>query len=252
VFPGVLPNQARPLIDALPCVRYCEADPTIATDGRTADQLGRPVTDHRVNKGGSSGGTSSSLLDRVRAQDRAAWTRLVALYGPLVYRWCRQDGLQSQDAEDVGQEVFAAVYRKVPELRRDRPRDTFRGWLRVIARNKVRDLVRHRRSDGQIGEGGTDAQLALLQVPAALENNLPPANDPSETAILAQRALELLRAEFTEEKWQIFHRVVALGQSPGEVAADLGVSVNTVYLTKSRCLRRLRDEFAGLIDVDDR
>src|SRR5438552_4110060 len=83
------------------------------------------VTDEIVNKDGSSGGTSSSLLARVRAQDRAAWNRLVDLYGPLVYRWCRQLGLLSEDAEDVGQEVFVAVYRKVIDFRVQREGGSF-------------------------------------------------------------------------------------------------------------------------------
>ncbi len=209
------------------------------------------VTDHRVNKEEPSGATASSLLDRLRAQDQAAWVRLVALYGPMVYRWCRADGLPSADAEDVGQEVFATVYRKVADFRRDRPGDTFRGWLRVIARNKVRDLVRRRRDEGPTAQGGSAAQQRLEGVPAEVESDVAAASDPAESAMLVHRALALFREDLPEEKWQVFHRVVVLGQPPADVAADLGISLNTVYLTKSRCLRRLRDEFAGLLDVDE-
>jgi RNA polymerase sigma-70 factor (ECF subfamily) len=209
------------------------------------------VTDRNVNLGESSGGTSSSLLERLRAQDRQAWIRLVGLYGPLVYRWCRQSGLASEDAEDVGQEVFAAVYRKVADFRRAQAGDTFRGWLRVITRNKVRDLVRRRGDHEETAQGGTDPLRRLLQVPADADSDFEPAADPTETVLLAHRALELLREEFTDEKWQVFHRVVVEGQPPADVAADLGVSVNIVYLTKSRGLRRLREEFAGLLDLDN-
>ena len=53
--------------------------------------------------------TSVSLIARLRDQDGDAWQRLVKLYGPLVYRWCREAGLQASDATDVGQEVFGAV-----------------------------------------------------------------------------------------------------------------------------------------------
>ena len=37
------------------------------------------------------------------------------------------------------------------------------------------------------------------------------------------------------------------GGRPRDVAAELGLTVNAVYITKSRVLRRLREEFAGLI-----
>src|SRR5262245_31027019 len=70
------------------------------------------VTGSCVKPGEVFGATSSGLLERVKAQDQAAWERLVSLYSPLLYRWCRQAGLQAEDARDIGQEVFTAVARK--------------------------------------------------------------------------------------------------------------------------------------------
>jgi hypothetical protein len=57
-----------------------------------------------VAKTGSS--ISSSLLLRARAHDPEAWRRLVRVYGPLIYSWCRRAGLQAADAADVDQEVY--------------------------------------------------------------------------------------------------------------------------------------------------
>src|SRR5262245_12767745 len=83
-----------------------------------------------------SSGTPRSLLDRVRADDAAAWDRLVKLYGPLVLGWCRSWGLREHDTADVFQEVFQAVAAHLASFRKEKEGDTFRGWLRVIARNK--------------------------------------------------------------------------------------------------------------------
>jgi RNA polymerase sigma-70 factor (ECF subfamily) len=188
------------------------------------------------------------LLKRVRAQERAAWERLVSLYGPLVYQWCRQDGLPSEDAEDVGQEVFTVVFRKVAEFRRERKEDTFRGWLRVIVRNKICDFQRGRPAQELPGIGGTDPQKQMLQVAVDETDGSAPESLPSETCLLARRAMELLRAEFSVERWQAFYRVVVDGEPPADVAAALGLSVNVVYLAKSRGLRRLREEFGELIE----
>lgn len=52
-----------------------------------------------------------------------------------------------------------------------------------------------------------------------------------------------IRGEFEESTWSSFYEVVAIGQSPADVAADKGISVNSVYLARSRFLRRLRKEF---------
>ena len=53
--------------------------------------------------------THASLLVRAATRQIGAWERLVSLYAPLVYRWCRHWGLQPSDAENVGQEVFARL-----------------------------------------------------------------------------------------------------------------------------------------------
>src|SRR2546425_622239 len=86
--------------------------------------------------------TSSSLLERVKARDADGWRRLVRLYSPMVFDWCRQRGLQSEDAADVLQEVFQAVFQHVADFRRDRPGDSFRGWLWTITQNKLHDHFR--------------------------------------------------------------------------------------------------------------
>jgi RNA polymerase sigma-70 factor (ECF subfamily) len=58
---------------------------------------------------------------------------------------------------------------------------------------------------------------------------------------LLWRAVELVRAEFEERSWQAFWRVTVDGQPVGDVARDLGVSANAVYVARSRILRRLRE-----------
>src|SRR5215207_5403568 len=86
--------------------------------------------------------TSPSLLLRVQSDQPGAWERLVDLYAPLVYHWCRRARLGPEDTADVFQEVFRAVARTIATFHRDRTGDTFRGWLRTITRNKIRDHFR--------------------------------------------------------------------------------------------------------------
>ena len=208
-------------------------------------------TDARVpREGGPGEPTRSTLLARVRALDPAAWDRLVALYGPLVYRWARAAGLQEADAADAGQEVFRAVAGSIGEFRRDRPGDTFRGWLRVITRNKVADLVRRRPPGGQ-GVGGTDACDRLAQMPGADADADPdePDRAVADELEVYRRAVELVLADFAPDTRAAFLRVVVGGEEPAAVAADLGISRNAVYLAKARVKRRLQDEFGELLDL---
>lgn len=190
---------------------------------------------------------SSTLLDRIRARRPDAWERLVDLYGPVVYRWCRQSGLGPEDAADVVQDVFAAVATHVGGFRRDRPGDSFGGWLRTITRNKIRDHYRRRRGTPQ-AQGGTEAHEQLAQVGEPPEPSDPSAaTDNGLDAWLSRRGLELVRAEFENRTWEAFRRTAVEGQSPAHVAEDLGMTVPAVYQAKSRVLRRLRQELDELL-----
>jgi RNA polymerase sigma-70 factor (ECF subfamily) len=166
---------------------------------------------------------------------------LVTLYGPLVYGWCRREGLQANDAADVGQEVFWAVARHIGTFHRG-PGETFRGWLRTITQHKLIDFLR-RKESAVIGMGGDDGVARLSQMPWPEPD---PAEDAAETDSLCRRAVELVRSECDERTCQAFWRVVIDGECPAHVAQDLGMAVNAVYLAKSRLLARLRHLLADL------
>ncbi len=113
--------------------------------------------------GGPHRDTSLTLLQRLRGNEADAWPRMIQLYTPLIYRWCARSGLQGADVEDVLQEVLLAAATHLEGFRRDRPGDSFRGWLRVITRNMV--LLHFRKSGRQPqAGGGTDALSRLQEV----------------------------------------------------------------------------------------
>ena len=57
-----------------------------------------------------------------------------------------------------------------------------------------------------------------------------------------------MKSDFEPATWQAFWRVVTQGESGVEVARDLGMSVNAVYVAKHRVLRRLREELEGMLE----
>lgn len=184
---------------------------------------------------------SSALLDQIRSRRPDGWRRLVDLYGPTVYCWSRQLGLNDTDAADVVQEVFAAVAVGLARFRRDRPGDSFGGWLRTITRNKVNDHFRRRRGIPN-AEGGTDAYRQLLEHPESFDGSSIQTAKLCTDSLFARRAMDVVRAEFEQSTWDAFWRIVVDGRSPVDVAESLGMSLAAVYQAKSRVLRRLRRE----------
>jgi RNA polymerase sigma-70 factor (ECF subfamily) len=205
------------------------------------------VTDGTVTQGGGVGeSTSLGLLERARFRDPAAWHRLVQLYAPLIHRWCCRAHLQEADAADIRQDVFLAVSRCLNEFQRS-TRGSFRGWLRTITRNKIRDLWR-RKGYALPAVGGGDTDRYLDELPTADEGDSEGPEVAEERSVVYWRALELIEREFEERSWRAFWRVVIEEGRPADVASELGMTVNAVYLAKSRVLARLRTEFAGVFD----
>jgi len=184
---------------------------------------------------------SSTLLDQLRSRRPESWQRLVRLYGPVTYRWCRRSNLNAEDAADLVQEVLAAVMVHLPEFRRDRPDDSFGGWLATITRNKIREHYRRQRGKAE-ARGGSTAQRQLADIPQPPEPSEASVRVDAQTAVcLSRRVLEMIQAEFEVRTWDAFWRVSVDGQSPADVATDLGMSVAAVYKAKSRVLGRLRE-----------
>ena len=191
----------------------------------------------------SYGATPLSLLERARAKQPEAWRQLWELYRPLVIFWCGRNGVLAHDAEDVSQEVFAAAAAGLDGFRRDRPDDTFRGWLRGIARNLC--LLHFRRNRGQARAGGGDAGEALNEVADPT-----PALDAEEEAVVDQlyrRALDLVRSEFEARTWDMFWRTVVDDRDTDVVATELGVTSAAVRQAKSRVLRRIKEEVGDIV-----
>lgn len=191
--------------------------------------------------------TSASLLDRLKSDPQsAAWQRLVEIYQPLVRGWLRRQSLIESDADDLVQEVMAVVVRRLPDFEHNGRVGAFRTWLKSITTNCLRDHWRSGRRRPR-GTGDSDFQqvLAQLEDPAS---SLSQAWDQEHDRHVTRKLLEMLRGDFEPTTWQAFQRTALEGAAAAEVAKELGISSNAVFIAKSRVLARLRQEAVGLIE----
>ena len=94
--------------------------------------------------------TRATLLERIRDRaDTNAWGQFDAIYRPMLMRFAQGRGLSLSQAEDVTQHCMAAVHKHIDEFEYDPSKGRFRGWLRTLVNNRVRDMGRLRfgRSD---------------------------------------------------------------------------------------------------------
>jgi RNA polymerase sigma-70 factor (ECF subfamily) len=190
-------------------------------------------------------GTSLTLLRRLRDDDPDAWSLMVRLYTPLVRRWGERGGVRGADLDDLSQEVFRTAVGGLKNFRRERPGETFRGWLHGITRNfLLKHFERQRRSPQ--AAGGSDAYFRLQELPLPTEET---ADDISgDKQALYLQALELMKDRFEDKTWRAFWLTVIDGLGPAEVAGWLGVSAAAVRKYKSRVLHCLRSELGDLLE----
>lgn len=188
--------------------------------------------------------TRHSLLMRVGdPADGQAWGEFWALYQPVVYRMARQFGLQDADAQDLTQDVMAAVARAIPSWQPDSTRGKFRTWLYTVVRNKTIAALRRQRP-GDRGTGDTqilnNVEARPIEAADAFELEV------RRTAF--QQAAERVRPQVQSATWEAFYRTSVLNRTIEETAKELGLSIGSVYAARSRVLARLRTEIEGLLE----
>jgi RNA polymerase sigma-70 factor (ECF subfamily) len=190
--------------------------------------------------------TSVSLLDRLAgAPTDDDWRRLLDLYQPLLRAWMARAGVSESDADDLAQEVLLVIFREVGGFERRGP-GAFRAWLRTILAHRVRDYFRARQHR-PVATGDSDflRQLDDLESPdSALSRLWDREHDEHVAASLMRR----VQGDFAPATWQAFRRHVLEGEAAARVAEGLNLSLNSVLLAKSRVLKRLRQELAGLVE----
>lgn len=190
--------------------------------------------------------TSMTLLDKARQRDEAAWELIVKLYAPLVYRWCKRTGMGYHDIENLSQEVFTLAYRKLDRFQKESDSDSFRGWLYTLVRNKRIDWLRKNKDECDV-IGGSQVLIMQQQIPdSSWEDSEELEGSEQEDVFLFNQAVQLIRQEFGPRDQRIIEALLCENQDPREVAVQLGISRNSIYIVKSRVMRRLREEFSDL------
>jgi RNA polymerase sigma-70 factor (ECF subfamily) len=190
--------------------------------------------------------TSVSLLERLAGQPTDAdWRLLLDLYQPLLRAWMARAWVAASDADDLSQEVLLVVFREVGGFER-RGKGAFRSWLRTVLAHRVRDHFRGQKyRPTATGDSDFVRRLDELESPdSALSQLWDREHDDHVAASLLRR----VQGDFAPATWQAFLRHVLEGEPAMQVAEELGLSLNSVLLAKSRVLKRLRQELAGLVE----
>lgn len=190
--------------------------------------------------------THASLLERLAtggAPDQDAWAVFADRYGTLIRDYGRRRGLQADDCDDLLQDVLLSLTKAMPGFRYDPAKGRLRAYLKTVAMRAVSSLVSKKtRQDG----GGVS--LEVVEEPVADEGEA--LWEQAWRHHHVRRALGLLGKEFPERTLQAFQLYVLEERGADETASLLGMSVDAVYQSKSRVLRRVSELIAAHVSEE--
>jgi RNA polymerase sigma factor (sigma-70 family) len=148
------------------------------------------------------------------------------------------------DAEDIVQEVF---YELVEANRLLMPIEHVTGWLFRVARNRITDLFRKKKPEPFSDAAVQDEAGELLQI-----EDLLPSPDAGPEAVYLRNVLldelELALDELPDEQREVFVAHELEGRSFKDMAAETGVSVNTLLSRKRYAVLHLRERLQNIYD----
>ena len=166
--------------------------------------------------------------------------------GPRLLNFIRRRISDADDAEDILQDVF---YQLVQAQRLMNPIGEVTAWLYTVARNKITDSFRKKRTESldkqlNFGEEAEDEIFNLMDL-------LPMETDAAEVAMLRSYIMEELESamdELPKEQKEVFILHEMDGKSFNEISEMKGIGINTLISRKRYAVLYLRERLRDLYD----
>lgn len=193
--------------------------------------------------------TTSALLAALQTPgNEQAWVEIDHRYRPILVSVARKAGLNPADADVAAQDTLADLFGSLKAKRYDRSRGRLRQWLLGICRLKIADA---RRRDAARGH----TLVAEISETSGNDDWTQAWNGEQRQVVLAQAIQKLRESGKMQPHTLAAFEMTALRNIPAsEVATQLGLTAQEVYLAKSRCLERIRtiiDELNRAYDDDE-
>jgi len=188
--------------------------------------------------------TVGRITQRMSLEQDRRISEVVKRERSRLHNFIRRRVPDPRDAEDILQEVF---YELVEANRLLMPIEHVTGWLFRVARNRITDLFRKKKPESFSDAAVADGEGELLHF-----EDLLPSPDAGPDALYARSVLleelEFALDELPDEQREVFIGHEIEGRSFKEMAAETGVSVNTLLSRKRYAVLHLRERLRSIYD----
>ena len=193
--------------------------------------------------------TRATLIHRLKDwQDQASWQDFFDIYWKLIFKVAVHGGLTNAEAEDVVQQTMISVAKHMPDFKYDPALGSFKTWMLNMTRWRITDQLRKR--PPPVLHLGKQAEISaappLVPTGAYAEPELEKLWDEEWERNLLAAATTKARRRLDPRQYQIFDFYVNKEWPPERVAAAFGISVNQVYIARSRVTDLIKEEVERL------
>lgn len=181
-----------------------------------------------------------ALMDR---RNNDAWREFDARYRPVIIAFARKFGFSDEDAADVAQETLASFLKDYTAGKYDRGKGRLRTWIISIAKFRMADA---RRAKARTHETRGDSALFDLPSDDVLERHW---EEEVKQTILRRSLDELRKSRMNPRTIRAFQIVALEGRPAADAAAELGMTLNDVYVAKNRAIEKLQTIREQLVQI---
>jgi RNA polymerase sigma-70 factor (ECF subfamily) len=191
--------------------------------------------------------TRPTLLARVRDRsDTESWREFYEYYHPLLMRYLHRLGVKEHAADDVIQDVFSRLLRAIPEFTLGGKSGRFRGYLWKVTYSALVDQARQFKAQRHAEEEWVrrfrDGDERESQKVEAEWGEM-------ERQHRLEIGMQRVRAVTSSRSWTCFEQHLLRERPAADVAAELEITANAVYVYASRVLKAVRRECVALARV---
>jgi RNA polymerase sigma factor (sigma-70 family) len=194
--------------------------------------------------------TRDSLLSRLKDwNNQDSWQVFFNTYWKLIYSVARKAGLDDAEAQDAVQETILSVAKEMADFKYDKSKGSFKGWLKVITKRRVADILRKRyrqHAAGQMNfdDTGVEAEIAL-QANSNFDQLDHAWEEEWQTRVM-EAALERIKRSCPPQQFQMFELLCLERHPIANIAKTLNVSRIAVHVAAHRVKKLLKAEVKRL------
>ncbi|MFH1614956.1 MAG: sigma-70 family RNA polymerase sigma factor [Planctomycetota bacterium] len=191
--------------------------------------------------------TSTRLLEELQSSnDGDAWQNMCTSFLPMLISFAKRLGLPASYAEDAAQETMVAFVKAFRAGNYQKERGRLHNWLFGIAYKVILNMRRKLPKEQLISDNHTGTCFwELIEDENAVKHTW----NTEYRRFLLRHCLQHVRKKFSAETFKAFE-LHSLSEIPAsEVARQLNISANAVYIASCRVLKELRQIEHGLLNT---